>query len=239
MGPQSMLMSHSAFRSSVMAGSSTNEPARAYDEETLEFLSSEMSFSALYLHELHRRRLLNPLNPYFDDRDSRERQMWSTHGGNDGGGVSGGETSTSGHHVFGPPPSREQALSQGQGQNDQGHGFPQGQMLHQTGSGIELHQMSGGNYQHDEFASSSQQSQQHFPQPQTASLQSPQMGGGVDSQPLSRQQTDSVLPHVAGPYGRMPTFPEATDESQSSLTNQSRDGENRPLIPKDASLKEL
>ena len=166
--------------------------------------------------------------------------MWSTHGGGaDGGGVSGGETSASGH-VFGPPSSCDQALSQGQ--SDQGHAFSQGQMLHQTGSGIELHQLSGGNYQNDEFESSaqqSQQSQQHFPQPQTASLQSPQMGGGVDSQPLSRQQTDSLLPHVAGPYGRMPTLPEATDENQSSLSNQSRDLENRPLIPKDASLKEL
>ena len=32
-----------------------------YDDEQLELLSTEMSFSALYLHELHRRRMFQPL----------------------------------------------------------------------------------------------------------------------------------------------------------------------------------
>jgi hypothetical protein len=35
----------------------------------------EMSFSALYMHELHRRRILNPLNPYFDNDDGGAMAM--------------------------------------------------------------------------------------------------------------------------------------------------------------------
>lgn len=41
--------------------------------------STEMNFSALYVHELHQRLVTNPLNPYFDNpEDAHARQMWAT-----------------------------------------------------------------------------------------------------------------------------------------------------------------
>ena len=44
------------------------------DEDTLEAMSAEMSFSAIYMHELHRRRLHAPF--YDLDTDARERELW-------------------------------------------------------------------------------------------------------------------------------------------------------------------
>ena len=51
---------------------------RKYDAEALEMLSAEMSFSALYIHDLHRRRLLNPAfdNLYYEDMHARA--MWQS-----------------------------------------------------------------------------------------------------------------------------------------------------------------
>ena len=51
------------------------------NEETLEMLSKEMSFSALYMHELHYRRRQNP---YFDNMDElRAQSLWQTVGSPD------------------------------------------------------------------------------------------------------------------------------------------------------------
>jgi len=51
---------------------------RGADEEMLELLSQEMSFSALYMHELHHRRLHNP---YYDNyADMHARALWQSAG---------------------------------------------------------------------------------------------------------------------------------------------------------------
>lgn len=44
-----------------------------YDEGTLEFLSAEMNFSALYMHDIHNWRLTHA--SHLDD-DERARQLW-------------------------------------------------------------------------------------------------------------------------------------------------------------------
>ena len=68
------------------AAGSNNAPV---DEETLEMFSQEMSFSALYMHELHRRRINNP---YYDNyEDLHARAMWE-----------GPTTMTSPEHVTSP-----------------------------------------------------------------------------------------------------------------------------------------
>lgn len=46
-----------------------------YDEGTLEFLSAEMNFSALYIHDIHNWRLTHAANL---DEDERARQLWQT-----------------------------------------------------------------------------------------------------------------------------------------------------------------
>lgn len=62
---------------------------RNFDEEQLEMMSAEMSFSALYLHELHRRRMFQPLFDIVNDPESPDKTMeemtqgsgpWSSHG---------------------------------------------------------------------------------------------------------------------------------------------------------------
>ena len=62
---------------------------RNFDEEQLEMMSAEMSFSALYLHELHRRRMFQPLfdivnDPVSPDKTTEEMTQcagpWSSHG---------------------------------------------------------------------------------------------------------------------------------------------------------------
>ena len=46
------------------------------DEETLELLSHEMSFSALYMHEIHRQRINNP---YYENlEDIHARSLWQS-----------------------------------------------------------------------------------------------------------------------------------------------------------------
>jgi len=47
-----------------------------YDEGTLEFLSAEMNFSALYMHDIHNWRLNHARRT--DDEDERARQLWQT-----------------------------------------------------------------------------------------------------------------------------------------------------------------
>jgi len=47
-----------------------------YDEGTLEFLSAEMNFSALYMHDIHNWRLNHTRR--IDDEDERARQLWQT-----------------------------------------------------------------------------------------------------------------------------------------------------------------
>ena len=60
-------------------GMATSSVAGAgYNEGTLEFLSAEMSLSALYLHELHHKRMQGPF--YFDDVQSRA--IWNRTDGN-------------------------------------------------------------------------------------------------------------------------------------------------------------
>ena len=51
---------------------------RQYDEETLEMLSNEMSFSALYMHELHRRRMLTPAFDNLNYEDLHARVLWQS-----------------------------------------------------------------------------------------------------------------------------------------------------------------
>ena len=51
---------------------------RQYDTEALEMLSNEMSFSALYMHELHRRRILNPAFDNVNYEDLHARAMWQS-----------------------------------------------------------------------------------------------------------------------------------------------------------------
>jgi len=46
-----------------------------YDEGTLEFLSAEMNFSALYMHDIHNWRLTHATHT---DDDERARQLWQT-----------------------------------------------------------------------------------------------------------------------------------------------------------------
>ena len=46
-----------------------------YDEGTLEFLSAEMNFSALYMHDIHNWRLTHAAHT---DDDERARQLWQT-----------------------------------------------------------------------------------------------------------------------------------------------------------------
>lgn len=59
-----------------MAAFGTTKGNGAVDEETLEMFSQEMSFSALYMHELHRRRINNP---YYDNyEDIHARNMWQS-----------------------------------------------------------------------------------------------------------------------------------------------------------------
>jgi len=48
-----------------------------YDEGTLEFLSAEMNFSALYMHDIHNWRL-NHLGRVQHADDERARQLWQT-----------------------------------------------------------------------------------------------------------------------------------------------------------------
>ena len=53
------------------------QPHSFYSEETLEMLSTEMSFSALYMHELHQRRR----GSHFMDslaQDAHERALWAS-----------------------------------------------------------------------------------------------------------------------------------------------------------------
>ena len=47
-----------------------------YDEGTLEFLSAEMNFSALYMHDIHSWRLSHAAT--HTDEDERARQLWQT-----------------------------------------------------------------------------------------------------------------------------------------------------------------
>ena len=49
---------------------------RKFDEETLELLSNEMSFSALYMHEIHRRRVMN--QDFDNYEDMHARAIWQT-----------------------------------------------------------------------------------------------------------------------------------------------------------------
>ena len=56
-------------------------PSRGYprpiNEETLELLSTEMNFGALYMHELHQRRLQQPYGAHGDDwEDQQARTLW-------------------------------------------------------------------------------------------------------------------------------------------------------------------
>ena len=51
---------------------------RFYDEEVLEMMSAEMSFSALYLHELHRRRLRQPYVEIQSPDEAQARALWQT-----------------------------------------------------------------------------------------------------------------------------------------------------------------
>ena len=46
-----------------------------YDEGTLEFLSAEMNFSALYMHDIHNWRLTHATQT---DDDEQARQLWQT-----------------------------------------------------------------------------------------------------------------------------------------------------------------
>jgi len=46
-----------------------------YDEGTLEFLSAEMNFSALYMHDIHNWRLTHAAHT---DEDEHARQLWQT-----------------------------------------------------------------------------------------------------------------------------------------------------------------
>lgn len=46
-----------------------------YDEGTLEFLSAEMNFSALYMHDIHNWRLTHTAHT---NEDERARQLWQT-----------------------------------------------------------------------------------------------------------------------------------------------------------------
>lgn len=48
-----------------------------YDEGTLEYLSAEMSFSALYMHDIHRLRRTVPQQEALSD-DDRARAVWQT-----------------------------------------------------------------------------------------------------------------------------------------------------------------
>lgn len=47
-----------------------------YDEGTLEFLSAEMNFSALYMHDIHNWRMSHATHA--TDDDERARQLWQT-----------------------------------------------------------------------------------------------------------------------------------------------------------------
>ncbi len=59
-------------------GTSMDPHRRQYDAEALEMLSNDMSFSALYMHELHRRRMLNPAYDYVDLEDMHARAIWQS-----------------------------------------------------------------------------------------------------------------------------------------------------------------
>lgn len=53
-----------------------NPNRRQYDEETLEMLSNEMSFNALYMHELHHKRMLIPDLDHLNYEDMHARAIW-------------------------------------------------------------------------------------------------------------------------------------------------------------------
>ncbi len=55
---------------------SDGQRRRKFDEETLELLSNEMSFSALYMHEIHRRRVMN--QDFDNYEDMHARAIWQT-----------------------------------------------------------------------------------------------------------------------------------------------------------------
>ena len=69
--------------------SSQDKCHRTFDEEQLELMSAEMSFSALYMHELHRRKMFQPLFDIVNDPESPDKTSdemtqgsgpWSSHG---------------------------------------------------------------------------------------------------------------------------------------------------------------
>lgn len=61
---------------SVASPSSEQTSTRFYDEEELEMMSAEMSLSALYMHEVHRRRLRQA--HYENTGDAQARALWQT-----------------------------------------------------------------------------------------------------------------------------------------------------------------
>ncbi|KAK3105011.1 hypothetical protein FSP39_015123 [Pinctada imbricata] len=56
--------------------------ARQVDEGTLELMSHDMSFSALYLHDLQQKRVKGQGQPYENLEDIRARAMWNRHDSN-------------------------------------------------------------------------------------------------------------------------------------------------------------
>ena len=71
-GPQSLFGLAGDGRQGGLVPS--DRPA-VYDEGTLEYLSAEMSFSALYIHDIHRFRLTHGQHEPLTEED-RERAIW-------------------------------------------------------------------------------------------------------------------------------------------------------------------
>lgn len=69
--PSSLLCPSRPGRGPSLAGGT-------YDEGTLEFLSAEMNFSALYMHDIHNWRLNHHQPVQHADDDERARQLWQT-----------------------------------------------------------------------------------------------------------------------------------------------------------------
>ena len=70
------LPTSSHLHSLVSGGRSGGGGSQYYSEETLEMLSAEMSFSALYMHELHQRRRRNQI--YESLQDNQAASLWQT-----------------------------------------------------------------------------------------------------------------------------------------------------------------
>jgi hypothetical protein len=73
-GPQSMFSVTSDGRQGALF---STERQAIYDEGTLEYLSAEMSFSALYMHDIHRLRRTHTQQEALSD-DDRARAVWQT-----------------------------------------------------------------------------------------------------------------------------------------------------------------